>query len=108
MSYQGWENYETWTLALHINNNPEDQKAVFAKAREFIGGATPTDVLTADESCLYDFEVFLKSEYDDSLELLLETHGLAPSVWGDLLTGALSNVDWRELAQNFIDAAKRG
>lgn len=84
-SYNGWTNYETWVIKLWIDNEQHDQERWLeaAKTAESIG-------TLADQ---------MKDEYEESMP---ETVG----VWSDLLTAALGEVSWYEIAEHLQEEAK--
>jgi hypothetical protein len=79
--YQGWENYETWLVALWIDNEKGSQDFWRERAAE-----TSSDADLADE---------LKAEFEDNMPDF-GGHG----VYQDLLQAALGAVDWRGIAKN--------
>ena len=87
MGYQGWANYETWAVALWIDNDL--LQGMQERALE-IGR---------------DLELYAASE-----ALRDWTHEDAPDlgacVYADLLRAALGEVDWRELAEHYAEQAR--
>lgn len=79
--YQGWSNYETWDVALWIDND----QGLF--------------------NCVHDLgRVHLRNyDFADAIKDLVES--LAPeleaSMFSDLLNAAISEVDWLELAEHY-------
>lgn len=76
MSYQGRTNYETWNIALWIDNDYNYWKEI---AEE-----TEDDIELADR---------LKDEFGKAMP---EVSG----VWSDLLNAAFGEIDWLELARS--------
>jgi hypothetical protein len=95
--YQGYAN-ETRMVALWIDNDP----GLYEQRRELLGqirrspGKSP--VLSRDERVLYAFEDALKSWVRDEM-----MPDLGATLAADLLGAALDDVDWRELAQAWIE-----
>jgi hypothetical protein len=91
--YNGWPSYETWLVALWFDNDPETQSLVQG--------------LVAAAESLYDAAQALKALVEE-LSPLGETSGLHV----DLLTAALSHVDWQAVARHFApdptDPRQRG
>lgn len=78
-SYNGWVNYETWVVKLWIDNEQYDQERWLEAAKT----AESTRTL-ADQ---------MKDEYEEATP---ETVG----VWSDLLSAALGEVNWFEIAEH--------
>ena len=94
MSYHGWTNYETWLVWI---NEQGDQEYWEEQAAE----------------CLEGQEWSVEDATDRLEDLIKDWYGEAraacktPGVFGDLLQSALSEVNWRELARHYVDAAKK-
>ena len=93
-SYNGWKNYETWAMALWIDNERSDYEwsreyanDVRKMEEEDLNGRTRAGVL-ADAL----------TEYMVMMAPLLEE----ASVWSDLLHAAISEIDWYEIAENYL------
>lgn len=89
--YSGWKNYETWNVALWINNDQGTQEMVLDAAREF----------KDSEHANYDLSHWLR-------DLIEEDNPLndTATLYTDLLNAALSEVDWYELAESFFNDIK--
>ena len=87
--YQGWKNYETWAVALWMDNDQGSQ----GYKKEL---AEQTRVEDKDE---------WRRDYADALKQWMEDDmpDMGATVWTDLLNGAFSEVNWYEIAQNEID-----
>lgn len=105
MSYNGWTNYETWTVPLHINNEQGSSEYWRERTRE-IWEATEEDyanitgiskTFTHKERAIYTLERALRDEVE-------ENNPLADSacMYSQLLTGALSDVNWHEIAKSWL------
>ena len=84
--YQGWKNYESWAVALWLDNDEGSQGTVYEMAQSAI--ADGEEQRLADE---------IKNYIEDQNPLEGQN-----SMFSDLLNSALENVDWRELAQHYI------
>ena len=83
--YNGWTNYETWAMALWIDNDAWSQNWALEIATEANGDR-------------YDCAYALK----DGME---ETMPEVESVWADLLNAAWSEIDWYEIADAYLAQA---
>ena len=79
--YQGWSNYETWAVALWLDNDYGMYQMIQEEA------STAEDAYSLGQS--------IKGLIEEGAPQL-------DGVYGELLTGALQNVDWREIAQNLM------
>ena len=98
-AYNGWTNYETWLVNLWIDNEKGSQDFFREQARQFYDLARPLDAIgfTKADEARCKFADWLKSHYDENIPEM-------PGVYGDLLGGALSAVNWDEIARHYIDA----
>lgn len=93
MAYNGWTNYETWNVALWIDNEQGSYSFRCDLAQEIYDDADGD----MDEA---------KRKLADSLKDYIEDmNPLASqaSVFSDLLGAALGEVDWYEIAENFLE-----
>jgi len=84
ITYQGWPNFETWSVALWIDN---DQQAY-----DIVRGIVARAVA-------YNGELYAAA---DTIKDLIESEippAIAASMFGDLITHALARVDWYRLAE---------
>jgi len=81
-TYNGWTNYETWNVALWLDND----EGTYNYVREMAGESA--------------------NEYDLAVQLQAFVEEMAPeldaSMFADLLGAALSNVEWSEIARNIL------
>jgi hypothetical protein len=102
-THEGWRNYETWLVALHINNHQPLymlMKGMAAGAVHKYGG----DKQSADarRDLATEVEGYFKNDDGE-----FEPRPWAPDVgglWSDLINAALQRVDWNEIAEDMIDA----
>ena len=82
--YQGWANYETWAVALWLNNEQSSQ----AKATAI-----------ASQACSEDDAAEAIERWIESMNPLADEGTL----FSQLLQAALSEVDWYDVAAAFDD-----
>jgi hypothetical protein len=90
MSYQGWKNYETWCVNLWLSNDEASYHHVNELAHKAAARAEDREAATCEMAG------WLKALIEDS----------APDVdgmYGDLLTAAISEVDWYEVAASWLE-----
>jgi hypothetical protein len=82
--YNGWANYETWLTYLWLSND----QGTDALCHELV---TSTDSPAQAEKSLKEF-------VEDSSPLIGQSN-----LYVDLLTAALSKIDWQELVNRFAE-----
>lgn len=82
-TYNGWSNYETWAVKLWLDNDQGTQELMQDMARH--------------ERTAYKLADALKDMIEDN------TPDLGASMYADLLNAALSEVDYREIAENILE-----
>lgn len=107
--HNGWYNYETWCVNLWLDNEQGSQEYWAEKAKEALLAAKDTlsanarftgvEPFTVEERAALALDDILKEEHEAALP---ELEGFA----ADLLTAAMSEVNWHEIATHLIDAAK--
>lgn len=111
-TYQGWKNHATWCVALHINNEDATQKhaqalreaAKLAAANEKNFGSC---VWSVGDAARYRLANALKSWIEDEvIDSYPAGSSFADLLRLDLLRGYLCDVNWNEIAQNFLDEGK--
>jgi len=86
--YQGWTNYETWVVNLWLTNYSGTYDAILESVR--------------DNAADHDAGEAIK-EFVEELNPLNDKE---PSLFTDLMNGALSEVNWREIAQSLRETLK--
>lgn len=96
--YNGWTNYETWNVALWIDNEEGSHNYWREAAQECYEWAIDRGTgFTKEEQAVFDLADRLKSEFDEANPLASDA-----SMWADLLNAAMSEVNWREIAARYI------
>ena len=88
--YNGWDNYETWAMALWIDNEEPSYRYWRETARDILSQPMKK------RERLYVLGQRLKDEFEDERPAL-------DGVWGDLLGAAMSEVNWHEIAGCILD-----
>lgn len=100
-TYNGWTNYETWCVNLWIDNEEGSYRYWREVAQETWDAAEADDIFSREERAVYDLSERLKSEFEEGAP------ELGASVWSDLMSAALSEVNWREIAEHMIEDTDR-
>ncbi len=94
MAHEGWSNYETWCVALWLDNDRATYEETRAAARSHYR-------LMKSEKCTkmeagISLAEWLKGTVEDARP------DLGATLFSDLLTAALSEVDWLEIAGSLL------
>ncbi len=93
-TYNGYTNYETWLVSLWIDNDQGLQELWALRAAELLKQHdNDQDAATAD---LADE---IKADYEGGIPEELD------GFWVDLVNAALSEVDWRDVAEGRVSEA---
>ena len=90
MTYNGWSNYETWNVALWLDNDEASYNDVREVVRQASEDNSPVSLVA------------------DALKDYVESFApdLGATMFSDLLNAALSKVDWYEMAENYLSKEK--
>jgi hypothetical protein len=91
-SYNGYKNYETWNVSLWIDNDEGSYNFVRDMAQEFYDDNP--------DHAIYNLSQWLKDYHEENNPVT------DASVYSDLMQSALDNVDWYEIAENWIETIK--
>ncbi len=100
-TYNGWTNYETWAVALWIDNEQSSYHYWRDEARRHREDS-PTcqqvqdGIWKAEQAAKFNLADQLKDEFNDAAPLT------EPNVYSDLLGAALSEVNWSEIAEHML------
>ena len=96
--YQGWTNYETWAVKLHMDNEQSSQEYWAERAQEEAEAAEADEFGTTKERmAVRNLAASLKEYHEEGVPDLA---GFA----GDLLMAALGSVNWYEIAESMLEA----
>lgn len=96
--YNGWANYETWCVNLWIG---EDSSNYWNETASEVYSESQADTcFSRAERATLDLADRLKAEIEESLP------ELGASMASDLLGAAMSEVNWYEIAEHFIEDAQ--
>lgn len=96
-TYNGWSNYETWNANNWINDGMMDTETM---ARDCLAEAVDRepDMETAISNATDALAEQMENDCNDLCEETCQQSGL----FADLLNSALSKIEWREIAENYI------
>lgn len=96
MTYNGYVNYQTWNVSLWLDNDEGSYNYYSELACELLD-----DNDGDKDKTLYQLADRIKSDLEENNPLD------GASVYTDLLTHALGMVEWQDVADSFIDSARR-
>jgi hypothetical protein len=94
--YNGWTNYETWCVNLWLGNDQGSDEYWRETAQEIWNEAETEHSFTRDERATLDLADRLKDEIEENNPI---TEAM---LYSDLLSAAISEVNWYEIAEHFI------
>lgn len=101
-TYQGWTNYETWTVSLWLDNEETTyrrwrEKAALCRLQAAEAAQVREGVWSTEEAAKLTLADQLKAQ------ITLESPLQEPGMYGDLLSAALSEVNWQEIAERWLE-----
>lgn len=102
-NYNGWTNRETWMVNLWMSNERGDYSYWTDRAEEALARARNEENCDLDETrddAVRDLADDLESQYAVMAE---ERFGELEGFWADVIGTFLNRVDWREIAEHWID-----
>lgn len=102
-TYNGWTNYETWVVNLWMTNEEGSYNYYRERAEEVKKDNTEDDGSDDGkvdiEQATHDLADILKDEFEEGASERIPQG----TVWADLIGAALSEVDWREIAEHLLE-----
>ena len=96
-TYNGWTNYETWAVALWIDNEQGTAERAREMTREY-AEAPSINKLTGRDQTAYQLGKAIREWVEEEM---LPAIGEA-SLQADLLGAAVSEVNWYEIAEHYL------
>lgn len=91
--YNGWTNYETWVVNLWMDNEEGTHDYWLKESKHF----------SKMDNAVYLLADRLKNDHEEAKDEILERLELTSSLWADLLGAALSEANWREIAEHLLE-----
>jgi len=99
-TYNGWTNYETWNYKLWLDNDSGGYDYCQELATDIIKESWRTDYMSARDNAICILGNVLKEQCEEYLEEWMPDQA---SCFADLLNGAVSAINWHEIATSLID-----
>ena len=90
MAYNGWTNYETWCVKLHMDNDESSQRYWDRQAKEAVRD------FEGPEGCIDVLADMLEDWHKEDMPKV-------KGVYADLLNASLSEVNGHEIARNLVE-----
>ena len=110
--YNGWTNYETWSVALIMDNDEGLYNLRREQAAELYEYAEPEwKWQSKEDKARYDLAEWLKDFVEEYNPFTNEQAGIIrvqtplADLYSQLLGGAISSVNWDEIARHWIGEA---
>lgn len=102
--YNGWTNYETWCVNLWMDNEHGQQDYWADEARQQYADAVAEGCMTRRDMAALALADRIKEEHQNAAADSLAAARMDVGPLADLLRAALSEVNWQEIARNWIDS----
>lgn len=103
--YNGHSNYETWAMSMHLDGNYDGEGTYnhFQElAQEHYDSAETTRYTSRDDNARRSLADAIKEEMGKGCDLIGQC-----SVYSDLMSAALSEVNWYDLAENLLENVEK-
>jgi hypothetical protein len=101
--HNGWTNYETWAVNLWMDNERGQQDYWSDEARQCFDEAAADGFLTRADYASIALADRIKDEHERAASEMLQSCVYAQGPLADLLNGALSAVNWDEIARSWVE-----
>lgn len=98
-TYNGWTNYETWVAKLWMDNDESSYRYWQEVADDCLENSSKDKLFTREENAKAKLADRLKGVHTEQMP------ELNASVWSDLLSAAMSEINWYEIAGSLIEDA---
>ena|ERR1035437_8799548 len=95
--YNGWTNYETWNVALWMDNDGNEYWR--ERAEEVYEASNKDESFSKEERATLNLADEMKDSHEENTPTIT-------GVYADLLNASLSEVNWHEIANNYIEEAR--
>jgi hypothetical protein len=102
-TYNGWTNYETWNVSLWLDNDQGSYSFWNERAQEVYNDAEANSYQTREQTAVNDLAAELKDQIEEASQDMLEASGNSASMFADLLGAAISEVNFYEIAEHYIE-----
>lgn len=107
-TYNGWANFETWVANRWIENDEASYEAAFDLVRETVAKASTFYDAEPDDSItrIPTRDQYVRQQVSDAIRDWCEEWAYPDleGVAADLFRAAWSSIEWRELAEHWIEA----
>lgn len=96
--YNGWTNYETWCVALWLDNEQSTQEYWKERAADCYERSGVDKLFTREENATFKLCKIMQEETEEHNPMA----GIG-DMYADMLNASLSMVNWYEIAKHRID-----
>ena len=104
-TYNGWKNYETWSVKLILDNDERLYHEARERVQNVLRAGNPSEYWEEGDWQRYALADHLKDWMERASEVEVEPHDDQPLsfLWSQLISAALSEVDWNEVAVAYLE-----
>lgn len=99
--YNGWTNYETWNIALWLDNDAGSYEYWRERAQSAYDDAEAHDGLTREEIAALELADALRAEIEEGNPVQ------DASLYSDLLNAAISSANFYEIAAHWVEEVEK-